>query len=776
MNVSLQLCGLVIAVYLLILYQSHKNLGLQSEKVFLRFLRMTILCISLDAISVFAIHYRSMIPELLMKLSCKAYLISMIWVGWINFCYVTLDLNSTAANHSRLQKIMAMVTAAESLLVALVPILVHEGEDGIYSYGPAVIITYICTILYIVFTINVAIFISRNKNPRRGMAVLMTTSLWILAALIQFFRNELLLVGFSMAVGSMILYIVMENPDSYLDRILGCFNSYALHNYLSMKMDKGSSFDVIDISVTNIKALEDRDIVIEDAGRKIIRSFTDAGIPVFKNLSAGLVAVVENRALFSTITAALSEIFTAYGDATSYALLFTVNDAQQFGSTEELLRFLAYVRGKSEGRLATTVNVSEKMILQFRDIHTVENEISKALEEDRVEVFLQPIVESHTGKTKSAEALVRIRNTDGSLLSPGRFIPVAETTGQINDLGERVLEKVCEFIRDSEVVSLGVETVHVNLSAVQCDDNYTAGKLSRIVEKYGVEPKNISFEITETAVSNSKDILLENMNALCSKGFRFALDDFGKGESNLMYIVDLPVSEIKLDMDMSKAFFSKERAKIVVGAVAEMTKKLKLPIVAEGIESKEESELIREAGIQFIQGYFYSKPLPMTDFLEYLRSRDQISEDSQETVPEIVVPKAVKEAEPHSIPITRKHVLLVEDNEISAEIAQDILEDAGFTVDTAVDGILAVDMVENGGADLYDLVLMDIRMPIMDGYEATRRIRMLPDPRAASIPVIALTAQDTEEDRRAALEAGMNCHLTKPLSISGFLELVDMAE
>ena len=100
---------------------------------------------------------------------------------------------------------------------------------------------------------------------------------------------------------------------------------------------------------------------------------------------------------------------------------------------------------------------------------------------------------------------------------------------------------------------------------------------------------------------------------------------------------------------------------------------------------------------------------------------------------------------------------------MNREIAQDILEDFGFTVDAVEDGTYAVDKVRNSAPGQYGIVLMDIRMPIMDGYEATRRIRQLENPALASVPIIALTSQDTEEDRRASYEAGMNGHLCKPL-------------
>jgi EAL domain-containing protein (putative c-di-GMP-specific phosphodiesterase class I) len=253
----------------------------------------------------------------------------------------------------------------------------------------------------------------------------------------------------------------------------------------------------------------------------------------------------------------------------------------------------------------------------------IKKKIKSALKEDRVEVFLQPIYNTVARRFTSAEALVRIRNTDGSLMPPGQFVPVAEVTGQINALGRRVLEKTCEFMAQSEAINLGIEYIEVNLSVVQAEKPALFEEIFKTVRQYKLDPSHINLEITESALINNKDLVIENMKQLKEVGFTFALDDFGKGESNLMYLVEMPFDILKLDMDMTKAFHVNSKAKSAVKTVRYMATAMKLKIVAEGIENQDELDAFLKYNIEYIQGYHFSKPLPMPEFIEFVKKFNQ---------------------------------------------------------------------------------------------------------------------------------------------------------
>ena len=278
--------------------------------------------------------------------------------------------------------------------------------------------------------------------------------------------------------------------------------------------------------------------------------------------------------------------------------------------------------GRRKDSAENSIVLDETQIGQYKEREKMEAMLHSALEDDRIEVFYQPIYSTKLNRFVSAEALVRIRDQEGAIIPPGKFIPIAERNGIISQIGQCVFDKTCAFIRKNQLKErYGIEYVEVNLSVRQCEDITLADTYIQIMKKYRLDPSCISLEITESASIKVRDNLLKNMRQLMDYGVRFALDDFGNGESNLNYIVDMPVSIVKFDREMSQAFFRDEKAKYVLNAAMQMIHGMKLKIVSEGIETEEQYRAMEELSIDYIQGYYFSRPLPEAAFLEFLRSR-----------------------------------------------------------------------------------------------------------------------------------------------------------
>ncbi|MBQ0009210.1 MAG: EAL domain-containing protein [Firmicutes bacterium] len=619
MYVINQIYGLAIAVILLVLFLTTKRLTLKGTSSFLRTIIIVIICLFFDALSCVAIkHWKDSNPALV-EFICKTYLITMIWVGWTNFCYVCLDLNSTKARHNRLCFIMAGITIVMSAAIASVPINVVLNGEQMYTDGIAVILTYVFTLFYIVSSVVVAVYVLKFRNRRRGFAVIFSHVIWIIASGVQALNNAFLLVGLAMAVGLLILYIIMENPDAHIDRSLECYSSSAFNEYLDYMFSKTKEFYILDISVTSTSAMEGKGVDIQKEVKKLIHfASKNRKIHIFKTFNVGIAIVSEDRDCLTSAVKGLIDVAKAK-QVLKNILVLNFNDISKISNTFDLIKLMTFARQQFAEKTGEINVISHVIVENFLSIDQINNDILKALDDDRVETFYQPIYNCQKGTFEIAEALCRIRLENGSLMSPGKFIPVSESTGSVALLGERIYRNVCDFYNENNIEKFGVRNIDINLSAVQCDNIELAKKFNDIAKEKGIKPSLISFEITETAFSSVKANMLTNMNEMIQNGFEFALDDFGKGASNLMYAIEMPIKIIKIDMELTKLFMQDEKAKAVVNAIIKMAHDMNLKVVSEGVETEEEVEIIKKAGIDYIQGYYFSKPLPKEEYLNFLK-------------------------------------------------------------------------------------------------------------------------------------------------------------
>lgn len=626
MNIQVQCCGLVMMGLLLYFYLRHKTVGLYTEKIFLRTLCFSIFSISLDILSVVAITYQNRIPEWLLEATCKTYIVSIIWVAYFALNY-GLAYHFGEKRHGKGIKKYFFVACFETLVVYILPIYYYHEKSVIYTYGPSVFVAYVFTVLFIMCILYHVIRYHKNANPKRVSAVLMWIGIWLSAAVIQFLNNQLLLIGFSCALGMMVLFFAVENPEANMDKQVGCFNSHALLEYLKQEFGREQDFSAMLISMDHYQKKNEVNKI--NSFIKELVQYLDgiSGIKIFKNVAPELIIVLPDEDVMQRVLSDIQERFlprkntiAKKKDDIQYNPLFVlVENGRIAQSAEELLHLLDYFKKKAGVTDGMLISIDEESVIENHEKEAMEEIIKEALEEDRVEVFYQPIFSTKASRFASAEALVRIRNKDGSILPPGKFITVAEETGLIAKLGECVFEKTCQLIQDYELEKYGIEYIEVNLSVIQCNQKNLASTYIQIMDKYKINPSMINLEITETASVQTKKVLLENMMTLMDYGVTFSLDDFGNGHSNLDYLIDMPVSIMKLDMNMTRAYFDKKKAKYAVKATVNMVHDMQLKVVAEGIETKEQLVAMNKIGIDYIQGYYFSKPLPTAEFLEFIK-------------------------------------------------------------------------------------------------------------------------------------------------------------
>lgn len=242
--------------------------------------------------------------------------------------------------------------------------------------------------------------------------------------------------------------------------------------------------------------------------------------------------------------------------------------------------------------------------------------IERALANHGFHVYYQPIYSIEKKRFVSAEALLRLIDEKEGFISPEIFIPAAEKSGAIHKIGDYVLTEVFQFIASSEYKKLGLEYIEINLSVSQCMHHGLADSILESMSRYGVSSNQVNLEITESAASYDQSVMSENLEQLSAVGLTFSLDDYGTGYSNMYRIAALPLKIVKLD----KTFVNNQNSKMwtILQNTVRMIKDLNMEIVVEGIETEEMVKKFSDLKCDFIQGYFFSKPIPQQEFVEFI--------------------------------------------------------------------------------------------------------------------------------------------------------------
>jgi diguanylate cyclase (GGDEF)-like protein len=297
--------------------------------------------------------------------------------------------------------------------------------------------------------------------------------------------------------------------------------------------------------------------------------------------------------------------------STSVGIVLFPDNAQDAST---LLQYAdaALYKSKAEGRSTYRYYTDELTHLARKRVEC-ETHLRRAIINNEFEVYYQPQVHIASGRIVGAEALVRWNHPERGLVSPVEFIPIAEDTGLIGEIGEWVLNDTC---RQGKIwQDLGYRlTLAVNLSAHQVRYTDVVHMVDTVLKKSGYDPKRLELELTESALMQREEQTVEMLHSLRAKGIRLAIDDFGTGYSSLSYLKRFPIDILKIDKSFVDDVPYENDDMAIVSAIIAMGQALNFQVLAEGVEHIEQLEFLKEKGCTMYQGYFKSKPVPAKEF------------------------------------------------------------------------------------------------------------------------------------------------------------------
>lgn len=501
-------------------------------------------------------------------------------------------------------------------------------ENGVYHRGTCQLILYAADLYFVAFGV-IYVFRAKEETSRyTKFSVCAYMIIGYVTALIQLMNPPLLLMHFGMSICALALLLNLQKSEEYLNSERGIFNRRIMDRIMKHNLSDGKKMRV------QLIRIEDLDFIVHNFGsenrKSLLRQialFLDKiskGNVYYYNSGTFVIMVAEEyKGLIKNCEQAIQERFGRQWQIES-AQFFVNYKMMSFSMPDDVKDLNTFYFCNSE--FANMVPNKEHMIdisdIDFNQIDRkirVEKIMKRAIEEDHFQIYYQPIYSVEKDRITSAEALLRLIDPEEGFIPPNEFIPLAEKNGMIIQIGEIVLDQVFRFIKEQDLKSLGIEYIEVNLSVVQCMQKELADTVLSLIQRYGIEKHMVNLEITETATTNSPKALLKNMQTLSEEGITFSMDDFGTGYSNISATASLPLDMIKLDKSLIDMVSDHPKGKEILIGIVTMVKKMGFKIVAEGIEEQEQVEMIRRLGIDYIQGYYFSKPLPEAQFIEYLK-------------------------------------------------------------------------------------------------------------------------------------------------------------
>lgn len=627
-NVDYEICSIIFLVMLIVLAATKKRLEDFQSKTFRIYLTVCFFNICLDVITCYTIEYYEIVPLWLNYLLNTVFLMIQCTIPPMIMLYLYFKIQTIRGIHIKWSWLVLMPAFAGIIFVlssVWTKAVFYFDQSG-YHHGGLHSYLYLNAGLYSGGTIVYALLHRKILKRKQTMIFCTIILITLIPTLIQFFLPNYMLSGVGTALSVFIVYMTNENMEVYLDATTGALNREAFSVHIREKDKHGMPEQIFVIALDNFKIVNDiygmsgGDDLLQMLAREFQKEYTNSKVFRFEG-DIFIIALEEKTegikelSRVQRIVKKPRKVHDMEVDLSAcICLLHTIHH-----DMEELIPAIEYAvrRAKAVGK-GQFFEMDEDAVGEVVRQKAIEHAMIAAIESGHFEVHYQPIYDTRNKCFHSLEALARLNVPGYGYVSPEEFIKIAEQNGTIIQIGILVLEEVCHFIKQYNLKKRGIDFIEVNLSVVQCMQEKIYKDIQEVLERYKVPAQMINLEITESAAAYSEERLIRNMARLSLMDITFSLDDYGSGYSNINYLVDLPFSIVKIDKYVVWAAMKKVTSRIVLENTISMFKAINLKVVSEGIEDLEMAETITAMGADYLQGFYFAKPLPKEKVLECL--------------------------------------------------------------------------------------------------------------------------------------------------------------
>lgn len=509
--------------------------------------------------------------------------------------------------------------------------------EGGYSRGPLMWAVYAIAFLYVAAGTVYCIYCKRYLITSKWIALISVYALILASVVVQMLDQRLMVELFATAIGVLMVLMLIMRPEETIDGTVVVQGWKAYQKNLEYVLKTRQNVQIVVVQMTN--AAEVRSYIGDKAFHGYIMEVAAEIDKMYFELRTHVDLYFERPGSFYLIIEDtkldVASLVPQFVERTTSRVRRFAEQGVRFEAKFCIIRHPEDVKGVQDilniGHLFTRLGKPDQVVYNAADLvhlrdYTVVNHmqeiLNNAITGNTLEMVYQPIYDIRQGRFRSAEALARIKDTKYGMISPALFIPEAERSGLIIPLGKLILESVYRFISQMDMDRLGLSYVEINLSVAQCLQQDLPATVARLQKQYGVNPRQVNFEITETMFDNLSEVMDRNLRELVNMGYSFSLDDYGIGYSNIRRLSKLPLEIIKIDKSLVDEMFTDD-GQIIIRNTVRMMQDIHKELVVEGVETQDEMEALAAMSCDFIQGYYYSKPLSADAFVQFIEAHNK---------------------------------------------------------------------------------------------------------------------------------------------------------
>lgn len=498
-----------------------------------------------------------------------------------------------------------------------------------YVEGPWYRLMYYSALFHLAVILILVISWRKEFGSQKTKVILDILILCGCGVVIQLLHYPLLMTGFGMSLGILDLFLTINNPNANRDSLTGVYN----HLYLTRRSDEliaaGKSFHIITIYLYQLKhinkvaGVEGGDYILQLTAKKLEEL---CGSRVFRITGKRFLVLTMSLQEYEYYITQIKKMFETDmqldADSSKPAtpvILSGIVHGQKLGASGLMLEYAEYLESLSmQNGMIEVIQDDQQTMDGFLYNKKVEQYLRTAIAQDLFEVYYQPVYSTEKNDFVTLEALSRLHHPELGWIAPDVFIQIAEKNHMIEQITDLQFKRICMFINEHRGLMKKLFNIKVNLSSLDLMRSDCSSHFIRMMDDMDIQHDWIQFEITETVATEYNAGLGMVVDGFMAAGVRLCLDDFGSGYANLNTVMRLPFSAIKIDRTLLFDICNDKKRAMFYQSIIETFHRMGYSIVSEGVETEEEMSLLSSWGVDMIQGYYFSRPLPVEELLKLL--------------------------------------------------------------------------------------------------------------------------------------------------------------